>query len=225
MQKFIYERKFGLKDRVFLAAASIFFALYASFSLTYFGGACSKISDSVVRLHILANSDSETDQNIKLAVRDALLKRNTELLTAGVNSENAESYFEASKEELQKTANRVLKENGFDYGAEIKLCREIYPTRVYGELTFPSGEYTSVKVVLGSGKGHNWWCVMYPPLCIPAAESVRSDADQAEAYFDQGEYDLLTNPRRYRARLKCAEVFSRLWDRIRESADEFEKST
>ncbi len=85
--------------------------------------------------------------------------------------------------------------------------------------------YEALRITIGEAEGHNWWCVMYPPLCIPAAESVRSDADQAEAYFDQGEYDLLTNPRRYRARLKCAEVFSRLWDRIRESADEFEKST
>ena len=190
MQKFIYERKFGLKDRVFLAAASIFFALYASFSLTYFAGACSKISDSVVRLHILANSDSETDQNIKLAVRDALLKRNTELLTAGVNSENAESYFEVSKEELQRTANRVLKENGFDYGAEIKLCREIYPTRVYGELTFPSGEYTSVKVVLGSGEGHNWWCVLYPGLCRAAGSLPAGYEDTTEQGLVVGEYEI-----------------------------------
>lgn len=212
MQKFIYERKFGLKDRVFLAAASIFFALYASFSLTYFGGACSKISDSVVRLHILANSDSETDQNIKLAVRDALLKRNTELLTAGVNSENAESYFEASKEELQRTANRVLKENGFDYGAEIKLCREIYPTRVYGELTFPSGEYTSVKVVLGSGKGHNWWCVMFPPLCVPAAagEAEENGEELSEYLTDAGE-SIVTSGEKYKVKFKLLEWFEEIF--------------
>ncbi len=212
MQKFIYERKFGLKDRVFLAAASIFFALYASFSLTYFGGACSKISDSVVRLHILANSDSETDQNIKLAVRDALLKRNTELLTAGVNSENAESYFEASKEELQRTANRVLKENGFDYGAEIKLCREIYPTRVYGELTFPSGEYTSVKVVLGSGKGHNWWCVMFPPLCVPAAAGeVEENGEELSEYLTDTGESIVTSGEKYKVKFKLLEWFEEIF--------------
>lgn len=212
MQKFIYERKFGLKDRVFLAAASIFFALYASFSLTYFGGACSKISDSVVRLHILANSDSETDQNIKLAVRDALLKRNTELLTAGVNSENAESYFEASKEELQRTANRVLKENGFDYGAEIKLCREIYPTRVYGELTFPSGEYTSVKVVLGSGKGHNWWCVMFPPLCVPAAAGeVEGNGEELSEYLTDAGESIVTSGEKYKVKFKLLEWFEEIF--------------
>lgn len=212
MQKIIYERKFGLKDRVFLAAASIFFALYASFSLTYFGGACSKISDSVVRLHILANSDSETDQNIKLAVRDALLKRNTELLTAGVNSENAESYFEASKEELQRTANRVLKENGFDYGAEIKLCREIYPTRVYGELTFPSGEYTSVKVVLGSGKGHNWWCVMFPPLCVPAAAGeVEGNGEELSEYLTDAGESIVTSGEKYKVKFKLLEWFEEIF--------------
>ena len=119
----------------------------------------------------------------------------------------------------------MVQEQGFTYDVEAELVEMPFDERVYEDLTMPAGEYEALRITIGEAEGHNWWCVMYPPLCIPAAESVRSDADQAEAYFDQGEYDLLTNPRRYRARLKCAEVFSRLWDRIRESADEFEKST
>ena len=121
--------------------------------------------------------------------------------------------------------NTVSEEQGFTYDVEAELVEMPFDERVYEDLTMPAGVYEALRITIGEAEGHNWWCVMYPPLCIPAAESVRSDADQAEAYFDQGEYDLLTNPRRYRARLKCAEVFSRLWDRIRDSADEFEKST
>lgn len=212
MQKFIYERKFGFRDRAVLAVASVLFALYAAFSLTYFAGSCKNISESVVRLHILANSDSERDQSVKLAVRDALLKRNTELLTKGITKENAERYFEASKDELQKTANDVLKERGFDYSAEIKLCSEIYPTREYGELTFPAGEYTSVKVVLGSGKGHNWWCVMFPPLCVPAATGeIEESGEELSCYLDKNGEKIVTSGEKYKVKFKLLEWFEEIF--------------
>lgn len=184
-----------------------------------------KLQAQVLRLHILANSDSEEDQALKLAVRDRLLSCSEELFGDAQTLEEAYDAAQSKLERIREIARQVVQEQGFTYDVEAELVEMPFDERVYEDLTMPAGEYEALRITIGEAEGHNWWCVMYPPLCIPAAESVRSDADQAEAYFDQGEYDLLTNPRRYRARLKCAEVFSRLWDRIRESADEFEKST
>ena len=180
--------------------------------------------EGIFRMHVIANSDSAADQATKLAVRDAILDYERGMGNVG-SAEEVKARLMDDGRGICTAIDKVLRERGMDYSAELHIGTYDFPDREYGGKLYPAGRYQALRVILGEGKGKNWWCVMYPPLCIPAAESMRSDADQAEAYFDQGEYDLLTNPRRYRARLKCAEVFSRLWDRIRESADEFEKST
>lgn len=207
-----YTAKKQRRDRLFLAACASAFALYFAFSSVLFAGRCENISGSVVRLHILANSDSDDDQKVKLAVRDALLKKNSSLLSDGVNTENAAEYFESSKELLEETANGVLKENGFSYNAKIKLCREFYPTRTYGDLTFPAGEYTSVKVVLGDGEGHNWWCVMFPPLCVPAVTGeVSAKEDELSDYITEDGKEILESDTKYEVRFKLLEWWEKLF--------------
>ena len=170
MEIYTYKAFKARRDRIFLTALAIAFVLYVAFAISYFASTSAEVRESVVRLHVLANSNSNEDQRVKLMVRDALLERNTSLLSCKVTPQNAGEYFEGSKAELEKCANEVLRENGFDYTAKIVLCKEYYTTREYESLTFPAGQYTSVKVVLGKGKGENWWCVMFPPLCVPAAE-------------------------------------------------------
>ena len=170
MEIYTYKAFKARRDKFFLTALVIAFVLYLAFALTYFASSSAEVRENVVRLHVLANSNSNEDQRVKLMVRDALLERNTSLLSCKVTPQNAGEYFEGSKAELEKCANEVLLENGFDYKAKIVLCKEYYTTREYGDLTFPAGQYTSVKVVLGKGEGKNWWCVMFPPLCVPAAE-------------------------------------------------------
>ena len=170
MEIYTYKAFKARRDRIFLTALAIAFVLYVAFAISYFASTSAEVRESVVRLHVLANSNSNEDQRVKLMVRDALLERNTSLLSCKVTPQNAGEYFEGSKAELEKCANEVLRKNGFDYTAKIVLCKEYYNTREYESLTFPAGQYTSVKVVLGKGKGENWWCVMFPPLCVPAAE-------------------------------------------------------
>lgn len=200
------------KDKFIIALFITAFVLYFAYSLTCFQASSQEIRNDVVRLHILANSNSEADQSLKLKVRDELLKKNTSLLTKGVTKENVCEYFNASKDELTKTATETVLANGFDYGAKITLCKEYYPTREYGELTFPAGVYTSVKVVLGEGKGHNWWCVMFPPLCVPSAfGEISENKEELDGYIcTQGE-KILSSGKKYKVKFKIVEIYEALF--------------
>lgn len=202
------------KDKLFLAVFVSAIALYMAFSCTYFAGASQSVREDVVRLHILANSDSEYDQAIKLRVRDALLETNALILTSGVNTENAPIYFQKSKEDLQRTAQKVLKENGVEYKAIITLEKEYYETREYGELTFPPGEYTSLKVVLGEGEGHNWWCVMFPPLCVPAADDIEIK-NNTEDYLTVSGNRIVNGGKKYVMKFKLLELYEELRDKAK----------
>lgn len=200
------------KDRLFWGIVSMALAVYIAFSCTYFCASAETVKKDVVRLHILANSDCEADQQVKLKVRDALLSKNTLILSEGVTAENAVLYFEKSKEELLETAKEVLKENGYDYNVTISLEKEYFETREYGELTFPAGEYTALKVVLGEGKGKNWWCVMFPPLCVPAADGVEADKEKTADYLTPGGEKIVNGGDKYIVRFKLLEIFEKLKD-------------
>lgn len=213
MTTYTYKAFEERRDRIFLASLIIALILYCAFSVTYFASVSGEIRESVVRLHILADSNSQIDQQVKLKVRDALLTKNTELLSGKVTPENAEEYFENSKEELEKCANEVLKENGFNYKAKITLGKEYYTTRVYEDLTFPAGTYTSVKVVLGSGQGQNWWCVMFPPLCVPAAtgDITTDDGVNLEEYLNEDGERLVSSKGKFKVGFKVLEIYEKLF--------------
>lgn len=192
---------------------SIAFGLVFAFvvSVTGFGINCNNIRSDVVRLHILANSDSEADQKVKLAVRDALLASGKEIFSGTANKENAEILLNIGKDELTETANKVLCQNGFDYEAEIYLAQEYFTTRSYEEFTLPAGEYTALKVILGNGEGHNWWCVMFPPLCLPAATE-NADID---AVFNKEEVSLIKTKPEYEIRFRIVELIEEVIYRIK----------
>ncbi len=187
-----------------IAEISVAFALVIAvvFSVIGFGKECEDIRSDVVRLHILANSDSEADQRVKLAVRDALLNGGKELFNGTVNKDSAEYMLEVQKDELIRIADNVLKDNGFDYTAQIYLTEEYFTTRTYENFTLPAGEYLALKVVLGNGEGHNWWCVMFPPLCLPAA-SENADID---AVFGEDGADIIQSGAKYEIRFKIVEI-------------------
>ena len=214
MSLFRYKTFNEKKDKLLLSVFATALALYMAFSCTYFAGTAKSVRDDVVRLHILANSDSEIDQAVKLKVRDALLEKNTSLLTKGVNTDNAPLYFEVSKDELLETAQTVLKENGLDYGAVITLEKEYFETREYGKLTFPAGEYTALKVVLGEGKGHNWWGVMFPPLCVPAADGIETDENTADYLTENGE-KIVSGGNKFVVKFKLLELYEELKYKIK----------
>lgn len=180
------------------------------FSIVGFGADCKKVRNNVVRLHILADSDCQADQKVKLLVRDALLESGAEIFSGSIDVNEASNALEKEKAELISVAEKVLKENGFNYGVSITLEKEYYTTRSYDEYTLPAGEYLSLKVVLGRGAGHNWWCVMFPPLCLPAA----SPSPSIDAVLGSDGTKLIKSSPRYEMRFKIIEVFERLKSRF-----------
>ncbi|MBE6821016.1 MAG: stage II sporulation protein R [Ruminococcaceae bacterium] len=179
------------------------------FSVVSFGLSCNNIRDEVVRLHILANSDSDIDQHVKLVVRDKLLQSGNELFSGDMTAETAFSRLSDNKETIEAYINNILSEEGFDYCAEVCLVKEYYPTRAYESFTMPAGEYLSLKIILGNGEGHNWWCVMFPPLCLPAA----SQNTDINAVFDDNCVKIVKSSDKYEIRFKIVEIFERLRSR------------
>lgn len=144
-----------------------------------------QLSDRVVRLHVLANSDGEEDQALKLKVRDRVLARATELLTQAKNRAEAESLLREALPELETLAVRELRANGCDYPVRAELTDTEFPTRAYDGFTLPAGEYLALRVMIGEGAGRNWWCVVFPPLCTAASADVPAAALAAGLTEDQ----------------------------------------
>lgn len=125
-----------------------------------------KLSPSLLRFHILANSDSGRDQEVKLKVRSLLLDYMQKQLDGDADKEETVEYLQNHQREVEQLADRYLEENGFDYQAKLELTNCYFPTRVYDGLVFPCGNYDAARITLGKGDGHNWWCVLYPRLCF-----------------------------------------------------------
>ena len=171
-----------------------------------------EIYNKVVRLHVLANSDSEEDQAVKLAVRDAILDVTVPLLQDCDTREEAVRLLEENQSLVIKAAQAVLREHGFDDSVSIEMGLEDYPTRTYDSLCFPAGEYISMRVSLGEGAGQNWWCCLFPPLCLGAATVKEQAAEDAciSVGFTPTQYKIITESDKpvYRARFKILEFFN-----------------
>ena len=172
-----------------------------------------EIYNKVVRLHVLANSDSEEDQAVKLAVRDAVLEVTVPLLQDCESREEAVERLEGNRTLLTEAAETVLRENGFDDAVNIEMGLEEYPTRTYDSLCFPAGEYISMRVSIGEGEGQNWWCCLFPPLCLGAATVNEERAEDAciSVGFTPTQYKIITESDKpvYRARFKILELFGK----------------
>ena len=173
------------------------------------------IYDSVIRLHVLANSDSEEDQALKLAVRDALLAEARVLLADVKTRDEAETILSGQLASLTDTARETVAREGYDYPVRITLGNEEYPTRQYENLAFPAGEYLSMRVLIGQAAGQNWWCVLFPPLCLSAA-TAKGEAEEAflAAGLTGEQYRIITDSdsTKYRLRFKILEVAKELFD-------------
>lgn len=146
---------------------SILLFIYTSFcAICYAQSVSSDISDSVFRLHVIANSDSQEDQNLKYKVRDSLLSYMNSICENCTSKEEAIQLVENHKNEFQKIAENTIKENNFSYSVTIKIGNFEFPTKSYGDISLPSGYYDALRVEIGEAKGKNWWCVMFPPLCF-----------------------------------------------------------
>ena len=147
-------------------------------SFTGFAGECDEIPSEVLRLHIPANSDSPRDQQVKLELRDYILQEYGTRLTSADSRDEAAQEVRALLPEIEKDCCEFLSQQGVGYGAKAELTEMWFPTRRYEQATLPAGEYQALRITLGSGEGRNWWCVMYPAMCIPLA-SQRVEAAEA----------------------------------------------
>lgn len=138
----------------------------------------SALADEVLRLHVVANSDSDADQAVKLQVRDAILAAATPYLDGVQSQQEAQQALEPHLNELAQAGAQVLGEAGMDYPITVSIQDVWFPTREYTDFALPAGTYRSLQVILGDGVGHNWWCVVYPPLCVGSVseESVETSA-------------------------------------------------
>lgn len=175
----------------------------------------SEIYDTVLRLHVLANSDSEEDQALKLKVRDAVLEVTSPLLEEAADRDSAEALIRAHMPRIQAAAEAVVAENGAEQTVTVMLDMEDYPTRNYESCAFPAGEYLSLRVCLGEAEGQNWWCVLFPPLCLSAA-TAKKDAEDAfiQVGLSKEQYGIITETEdtKYRVRFKILETIKGWFD-------------
>ena len=182
------------------------------FSICSFAKTSEQIRSDVLRLHVIANSDSNVDQNLKIRLRDFLLEEGKSIFDGSVNVENAVKKIEPQIHALEKSAKEFIRASGFDYDVKISLSREYFTTRTYETVTLPAGKYLALRVVIGSGEGHNWWCVMFPPMCVPAADK----KDEIENIFTEDEIKLVESSPKYEIRFKVVEICEGLKESLNE---------
>ncbi len=160
-----------------------------------------QIYEDTVRLHILAHSDGEEDQAVKICIRDRLLSAYGNALSGYENAEAAAEAMEALLPDIERDVTEWLAEEGYDYGATVTISTETYERRTYKDAVYPAGEYLSLRVLLGDGAGKNWWCVMYPPLCLDMALGETLPYSAEEKALIGGKYKI---------KLKVLEIAARI---------------
>lgn len=185
-------------------------------SICSFAKTSEEIRSDVLRLHVIANSDTSVDQNLKLRLRDYILQEGNDIFNGSVNVENAVEKIEPVLPELEKSAKAFVNQAGFDYDVKISLSNEYFTTRTYETVTLPAGKYLALRVVIGSGEGHNWWCVMFPPMCVPAADK----KDEIENVFSEKEIKLVESKPKYEPRFKVVEIYEQLKEIISEKSEQ-----
>lgn len=171
-------------------------------SIISFADTSEKIRSEVLRLHVVANSDSQKDQCLKLKVRDAVLDAGADIFDGTVNIENAKTKIEPEIDYLTSVAKKIINENGFDYDVKIYLNNEYFNTRTYENVTLPAGEYLALKIVIGEGRGRNWWCVMFPPMCLSAADEEK----ELKNVLASDEVELVKRDPKFEPRFKIVEI-------------------
>lgn len=169
------------------------------------------LSDKVLRLHVLANSDTQEDQALKLQVRDRILERATELLEQSEDRQEAKALLTENLPALEALAADEINAAGYTYSVKTQLAETAFPTKEYDGFTLPAGDYLALRVVIGEGAGQNWWCVVFPPLCTAASSDVPATA--MAAGLSKEDVGLITEENSgYVLKFKSVE----LWEAIKE---------
>ena len=185
----------------------VLFGLICAIVLSFarFEVRCDELRQNVLRLHIIANSDSDADQALKLAVRDRILKTSSQIFEDCNSVDSAITVAKSEIDKITATANDVIKQNGFSYTARADVDKSYFDTRVYDDFTLPAGNYNSLIVRLGEGKGKNWWCVVFPCVCVPTA----TDASLSDSVSNSAA-QTAQNPQNYKMKFKTAELYEQL---------------
>lgn len=179
---------------------SVIFSSFTSFSID-----CNNVRGEVLRLHILANSDSEEDQALKLKIRDEILKASPEIFDSTDDLEGAINCAEQNLSKIEEIAKAEIEKSGFDYSVRAEIDDMYFETREYDGVTMPAGEYKAVRVKIGKAEGKNWWCVLFPALCIPAAQGQKELSD----VLTDSEIDTISTPK-FKAKFAIVEFFQNL---------------
>ena len=172
---------------------------------------CKGIREEVLRLHVIANSDEEYDQELKLKVRDAVLSSGEEVFSGSEDIISAESEIADKKDVILYSAVETIRNLGYDYDVKIELARSYFPTRTYDNLTLPAGYYKAVRIIIGEGKGKNWWCIMFPPLCLP---SVTKKDEIIGTFLTEEEMNIVTADPDYEVRFWIVEKYYELKNKL-----------
>lgn len=198
-----------MKKTILRIEASVLIALIicCALNISAFSRQCDSIRGKMLRMHVIANSDSEADQDLKLKVRDAVLTVGKEIFDGSVTADEAEEKITPHIEDLKSRALEVIKNEGYNYDVKIIVQKEYFATRTYeNSVTLPAGYYTAVKVIIGEGAGQNWWCVMFPPMCLPAADA---ECEISDVLSDE-ETEIVTGTEKYKFKFKIVEIFESL---------------
>lgn len=195
------------KHRLLGKALVCGFVLAALCSFFPFAAACGQLPRDVVRLHVVANSNGAEDQAVKLLVRDAVLEEAARWYQGAGSMEEASSRLCTHLQSIAGAARQVLGEQGVGYSATAQMTEMYFPTRDYGDFRLPAGRYRTLRVTLGEGAGKNWWCVVFPSLCLPAATQ-----EEALLTLPEGERQVVEGGRDVQVKLKAVE----LWESLRE---------
>ena len=173
-------------------------------SMVTFDAKCEDLRNNVLRLHIRANSDSEDDQTLKLKVRDAVLKNNSVQFNECTNLEEAIITAQSSVDEIKTTAEQVIRQNDYNYEVDVEIGESYFDTREYENFTLPAGFYNSVIIKIGEARGKNWWCVMFPSLCVPSSCARLQDS------VDEGSAKVAQNATKYKMAFKTVEIYEKI---------------
>ena len=195
------------KHRLLGKALVCGFVLAALCSFSPLAAACGQLPRDVVRLHVVANSNGAEDQAVKLLVRDAVLEEAARWYQGAGSMEEASSQLCTHLQSIAGAARQVLGEQGVGYSATAQMTEMYFPTRDYGDFRLPAGRYRTLRVTLGEGAGKNWWCVVFPSLCLPAATQ-----EEALLTLPEGERQVVEGGQGVQVKLKAVE----LWESLRE---------
>ena len=191
--------------RLFTKSLCVALILTMLFSVLPFEASCQEIRKDVFRLHILANSDTDKDQSLKLKVRDAVLEYTEKLYKNSNTKEEAEILTSKNLQNIANVAKQVIVDNGYNYNVTCQIEDVYFNTRTYENVTMPSGTYRALQIKIGDAKGKNWWCVMYPTLCVGASTDYKALDDK----LNDKEYDTLVNEKT-QYKFKIVEIYERI---------------